>query len=94
MITHALVKFDKFLHDTDKAILVNINGKEYWFPKKLCRKIIINKKLGGNFVIPSFFYEKVFGELPSELDAETIVEKHIPIKLEPINQIINESLTR
>lgn len=59
MVKSVNIKFDKFLHDTDKAILIRINGDELWIPKKLCRKLTTNKKLGGHVCIPSFFAEKI-----------------------------------
>ena len=59
MIKSVNIKFEKILHDTGKAILVRINGVEHWIPKKLCRKLIINNKLGGNVCVPTFIAERI-----------------------------------
>lgn len=75
MVKSVRIKFDKILHDTGKAILIRIDGVENWIPKKLCRNLIINKKLGGNVCIPYFFAEKL--DLKNfETDIEII--HHIP----------------
>lgn len=58
-ITSVRITFDKLYHDTGMAILVSINGSELWLPKKLCRNIIVNKKLGGHVSIPTFLAEKL-----------------------------------
>lgn len=78
MIKTALLRFDKHLHTTERAYLVRVGTTEHWLPKKLCRKFITNKKLGGNVVIPTFLFERITGDAPTEADAETIIEKHIP----------------
>ena len=96
-IKSVMLRFDKFLHETPKAYLVRIGSEETWLPKKLCRNFITNKKLGGNVSIPTFLYEKITGiqaeEIPT-MDADYIVEKHIPNKLEPINTNADASLIR
>jgi hypothetical protein len=77
MIKSVNIKFEKLLHDTGKAILVRINREEYWLPKKLCRKLIINKKLGGNVCIPTFIAERIGLAIEDCLpDVEVI--HHIP----------------
>lgn len=85
MITKVLVRFDKLHGETPLAVLLSINHAEYWFPKRFCRNFILNKKLGGNMVIPAWLYREKFGCEPPEEDAETIIEKHIPSRKEPIN---------
>jgi len=94
MIKTALLRFDKHLHTTERAYLIRVGITEHWLPKKLCRKFITNKKLGGNVVIPTFLYEKITGELPTEADAETIIEKHIPVKIEAIETLPDGELIR
>jgi len=79
MIKSVRIKFDKFLHDTGKAILVRIDGIEHWIPIKLCRKLIINNKLGGNVCIPSFFYERMGYEVTEDLADITVIH-HVPKK--------------
>lgn len=59
MIKSVRITFDKLYHDTGKAILVSINNNELWLPKKLCRNLVVNKKLGGHVSIPTFLAEKL-----------------------------------
>lgn len=94
MITNVLLRFDKYLHETSKAYLIRVGTKEHWLPKKLCRKFITNKKLGGNVTIPTFLYERITGQLPTEADAETIIEKHVPVRIEPTNTQPDAGLIR
>ena len=94
MIKSAMLRFDKHLHSTERAHLVRVGATEHWLPKNLCRKFITNKKLGGNVVIPTFLFERIMGVAPTEADAETIIEKHIPIRIEPIDTIPDAELTR
>lgn len=94
MIKSVLLRFDKHLHSTDRAHLIRVGITEYWIPKKLCHRFITNKKLGGNVVIPTFLYERMFGQQPAEADAETIIENHVPVKIEPITTTPHAELTR
>jgi hypothetical protein len=92
------LKFDKLKAETPKAYLLQIGNEEHWLPKKLCWRLITNKKLGGNCVLPAWFYEKVTGIQLSDLDeadqiqlAETIIEHHKPAIITPKeNNIIND----
>jgi len=86
-IKSLMLRFDKFLHATEKAYLIRVGSTEHWIPKKLCRNFITNKKLGGNVSIPAFLYERITGESIEDApisDADFIVEKHIPERKEPI----------
>jgi hypothetical protein len=94
MITSVLLRFDKYLHETERAYLIRVGNTEHWLPKKLCRKFITNKKLGGNVTIPSFLYERITGEQPIEEDAETIIEKHVPKQIEPTDTLPDAELIR
>lgn len=94
MITKAYIKFDKVKGETDKAFLLQIGLEEHWFPKKLCFNFITNKKLGGNMSVPTWLYEKVFGQAPSEDDATEIVIKHVPEPITPIQSEPNADLIR
>jgi hypothetical protein len=87
-----MLKFDKFYHDTGRAILVQYQNKKHWIPKKLCRNITVNKKLGGHVSIPSFFYENMGYEVSEDISDKTIIH-HVPEKKKPIKSEINE-LTR
>jgi|688.fasta_scaffold45299_4 hypothetical protein len=81
-IAKILLRFDKHLHTTQKAFLIRIGLSDVWLPKKLCSKFITNKKLGGNVVIPAFLYERITGKPAPIEDAQTIIEKHVPVKIE------------
>ena len=87
MITIAtvMIKFEKLRGETSRAVLLLINGVEYWFPKRFCSNFILNKKLGGNMIIPSWLYREKFGCEPNIEYAETIIEKHKPNKIKNIN---------
>jgi len=75
------IKFRKLLHETDKAILVRLmNNKEHWIPKKLCRKLVVNKKLGGNVHIPAFFYKKMGYKATDDI-ADISIVHHVPKKI-------------
>lgn len=77
MIKSVNIKFEKLIYDTGNAILVRINGFEHWIPKKLCRKLIVTKKLGGNICIPTFIAERIgFDVQDCSPDVEII--HHIP----------------
>ena len=81
MISSVLIKFDKLLGETPRALLLRIGSSEYWFPKRFCKRFILNKKLGGNTIIPTWLFREKFGCEPDIEDAETIIEKHIPEKI-------------
>lgn len=86
-IKSVMLRFDKFLHETDKAILIRIHDQEHWLPKKLCRNFVTNKKLGGNVTVPAFLYERITGITHDDIpigDADTIIEHHVPDKVEPV----------
>lgn len=87
MITSIMLRFDKYYHDTPKAYLVRIGSSEHWLPKKLCRKFTLNAKLGGHVTVPAFLYERITGESIEDAplgDADTIIEKHIPQPVAPV----------
>lgn len=94
MIKTVRIKFEKLKGETAKAVLLQISNNEFWFPKRFCKQFITNKKLGGNCVIPAWLYLEKFGVTPDISDAETIVEKHVPVKIEPIKSNPDASLIR
>ena len=75
MIKSVKIQFDKIKHDTGKAILISINYQEHWIPKKLCRNLVINNKLGCNVSIPTFIAEKIGIEIDESMATEI---HHIP----------------
>lgn len=77
MIKSVNIKFEKLIHDTGKAILVRINGAEHWIPKKLCRKLIVNNKLGGNVCIPTFIAEQIGFDV-EDCNPDVEIIHHIP----------------
>lgn len=93
MITTVRIKFEKLLADTGKAILIRVFNQEIWLPKKMCRNLITNKKLGGNVVIPTWLANEK-GIQFDDSDADTIIEKHIPVKVEPVNPQADADLIR
>lgn len=83
MITKVYLKFDKLKAETNKAYLLQFGHDEYWLPKKLCWRFVLNKKLGGNCSIPTWLYEKIFGRSPEESEASEVVIKHVPTLITP-----------
>lgn len=77
MIRSVNIKFEKLLHDTGKAILIRIVGQECWIPKKLCRKLIVNNKLGGNVCVPTFIAERI-GLNINDCNPDVEIIHHIP----------------
>lgn len=95
------IKFDKLLAKTAKAYRLRWNGQEFWIPKALCRQFITNNKLGGNCYIAAFKYEEITGikldDMPKgEVDelSDVVIERHIPVKIEPKNILPYASLVR
>lgn len=90
MIKSVMLRFDKFLHATEKAYLIRIGYTEHWIPRKLCRNFITNQKLGGNVSIPTFLYQRITGITPEDIpqsDADYIIEKHVPERKQPIKNL-------
>lgn len=94
MITKVFVRFEKLRGETPLALLLLIEGVEYWFPKRFCWNFITNKKLGGNMVIPTWLYKEKFKCEPPDDDASETIEKHIPEKKEPVNIEPDANLVR
>ncbi|MAX80351.1 MAG: hypothetical protein CL843_09265 [Crocinitomicaceae bacterium] len=93
IVKEVRIKFDRFYHDTGKAILIGIGRKEHWLPKYLCKNITVNKKLKGHVCLPvSICDEK--GIYWDESDATVKIEKHIPDKIEITNPIPDKDLKR
>ncbi len=92
-----MLRFDRFHHDTGRAYLIQIGSTEHWVPKKLAWNLTINKKLGGHITVPGWLYEKITGEKLEDIsinDATLIVEKHVPIRIEPIKTIADATLIK
>lgn len=101
MIKSARIKFDKLLGETPKAYLLNIQFKEHWIPKSLCRNFITNHKLGGNVILPTFIINQILDcdineveHLPSHIQPAWVIEKHIPEKITIINSQPNKQLLK
>jgi len=96
------IKFDKYVHETDRAYLVRFMRQEIWLPKKLCRGFAVyGNDMHGVVSIPTFLYEKITGTTVDEEFSENhdesdwIVTKHKPAKIEAItNSQPNENLIR
>lgn len=93
MIKSVRIKFDKFLYNTGKAILVRIDGKEYWLANYMYKNLIVNKKLGGNCEIDVKFCDEK-GIQYDESMATLIIEHHIPVKLDVNTIEHDETLIR
>jgi hypothetical protein len=93
MIKSVRIKFEKILHDTGRAILVRINGDDHWLPKKLCRNLIINNKLGGNVCVPVFLLEKI-GLNVEDFTPDIEINHHTPEKIITIKINPHAELTR
>ena len=78
----AMLRFTKYETATEKAYLVKLHHTEMWLPKRFCRNLITNKKLGGNVQIPEWLYVEKIGNAPPEEDYTYKIEKHIPKKIE------------
>lgn len=93
-IKSVTLEFQRFYHDSGRAILIGYNNNKYWIPKSLCRNLEVYKKLNGKVSIPSFKFEEITGVAPEISDADYIVEKHIPVKIEITNTLPDGSLIR
>lgn len=93
MINSVKIKLEKLLYDTGKAILVRINGVEHWIPKKLCRNLIVNNKLGGNVCVPTFIIKEI-GLNIDNCSPDIEVIHHIPKLQDKTNIKHDESLFR
>lgn len=78
-----MLRFTKFKAETSKAYLVKLFHTDVWLPKKLCRNMIINKKLGGNVELPEWLYIEKTGQNPPDEDYTFKVENHTPEKIDP-----------
>jgi len=89
------LKFSKLLGETAKAIHFYLyDDSMHWIPKKLCRKLVVNKKLGGHVCIPTFWYEKMMDEKPTMDIADTVVIHHTPVKADKSTIYYETSLFR
>jgi hypothetical protein len=86
--------FKKLKTETPQAILILVNGNEYWLPKRLCKNFVLNNKLGGHLDIPNWLYEKNFGQLENIEQASEIQEYHIPEIIEVKQIEVNGNLIR
>ena len=74
------IKFQKYLHNTGKAILVRVNGAEHWLPNYRCRNLTVNNKLGGHVCIPASLCDEKGIDYDISM-AEITYEHHIPAKI-------------
>lgn len=107
MIKSLNLRFDKFIHATEKAYLLKYQNQEVWIPKKLAWNFqVAGNDLHAWATIPAWLFEKITGQNPDELlndigtfgmkenygaIPQTIVEKHVPDRKEPVeNNFISE----
>lgn len=89
MIKAAMIRFDKLMGETPKAYLIKVLNEQHWIPKSMCRSFIINKKLGGNVVLPTFIIDRLIGgdineDCPDFITPTWIVEHHTPTLITPL----------
>jgi hypothetical protein len=84
MSNWAILRFTKYETATAKAYLVKLHHIEIWLPKRFCKSLIVNKKLGGNVQIPDWLYKEKLGHEPPDEDITFRVEHHTPEKIEPL----------
>lgn len=88
MIKSARIRFEKLLGETPNAFRLKIQGKDHWIPKSQCRNFILNKKLGGNVILPTFILNDILDcdinekDCSHVIDNEWTVEHHKPEKVE------------
>lgn len=83
MIKSARIQFDKLKGETPKAYLISLMNEQHWIPKSMCRDFVLNKKLGGNVVLPAFILDRMFeininDNCPDFITPTWVVEKHQP----------------
>lgn len=84
--------------ETPRAYLIRIGSDEHWIPKSCCYGFRTNNQLKGTVELPAFIINKMFDidinemdELPDNIKPTYIVEKHEPIKIDPLeNNTIKE----
>ncbi len=87
------VKFDEFLHDTGRAILIDIQGKEVWLGYHMFKHLVINKKMAGHLEISAKTAQEKDIEY-KDSDAVVIKKTHIPKKIDFSKKSINKELLR
>lgn len=93
VISRVRIKFDKYWHNTGRAILIQIGTKEHWLPLGACRNLVVNKKLGGHVEIPANLADEK-GIYYDDRDATLIMEHHTPTKLDKSKIKHDDNLTR
>src|SRR5690625_1423823 len=85
------LKFERLLHETERAYLFLINGSEHWMPKALCSNLNI---AGGRLMdgtgghgavnIAPFKYQEMTGVIPQSMDELVIQEIDQNLRLNQI----------
>lgn len=94
------IRFDKWHHTTEKAHLLTYKGEQIWVPKKLAWDfMVVGNDMHAWAVIPAWLFEKITGMPANEMLEEygtngmkeyfgaiihTIVEKHVPNSIAPV----------
>ena len=85
------LKFQRLLHETERAYLFLINGAEHWMPKALCSNLnIAGGRLmdgtggHGTINIAPFKYQEITGVVPQSMDDLVIQEIHHNLRLNQI----------
>lgn len=83
--------FDRLLHETEKAYLFEVGGKEHWMPKALCSNLRLNGGRlmdgtggAGSVNIAPFKYQDLTGVVPQSMDELVIQEIDDNLRLNQI----------
>lgn len=94
MIKDVRISFDKLITMLPKSYLIRIGNQEYWLPRRMVKQLRTKNNLSGSCTIPTWLYVEKFGQQPPEDIAETIVEKHVPQPIKPIQTEADDTLIR
>lgn len=79
-----LLRFEKLLGRTKKAILVRAEFKEFWVPMSCGRHLILNRKLGGHVEVPWWLFVKKMGREPDRDERLRDVRLYIPEEIKEV----------
>jgi hypothetical protein len=84
------IEFQSLVHQTEKAYLFVINGKEVWMPKSICSEpvtsgALLNGTYGKGFVtVAPFKYQELTGVVPQAIDSLVIDDVKSNLELNQI----------
>jgi hypothetical protein len=94
------IRFDRYIHQTGKAYLLEYEGKRHWLSKKICWNVMVaGNDLHAWAEVPPFIFKELTGKDIDEVAKDygekelreyfgviihTRVEKHKPEKVSPV----------